>query len=100
MAAAMTQTQVIGLIGGLLASLFAAAIIATVRWVRRQFQPIVQQLTPNGGSSAIDKIHALSDDFTEYKKDTARRFDDVDKHLDRQDRRIDGLYRPDHGIIR
>lgn len=96
----MTTAEVIALAASLLASLLAAALIGLVRWVRRQFDPIVKQLTPNGGASALDKINALHDEFMDHKRDTTKRFDDVQTHLYRQDQRIDGLYRPDKDVIR
>ncbi|HUO38927.1 MAG TPA: hypothetical protein VMU34_14330, partial [Mycobacterium sp.] len=80
----MTVTQLIGTLGAVLAALIAAAVVAVIRWVRKQFEPILVQLTPNGGSSAVDKINTLHAEFLDHKRDTAARFDGVDQHLDRQ----------------
>lgn len=100
-----TADAVVGFVASVLGII--AVAVALARWIRHQFAPIVAQLSPNGGSSAVDKVNDLQmkvealhnqqdSNHAENKEAihrVERHLDDQDRRLDRMDGRIDGIYK-------
>lgn len=61
--------------------------------VATQLAPVRAELHHNGGSSLKDQVVTIRQQLTDHKAATAVAFERVEKHLDRQDERIDNLYR-------
>lgn len=58
----------------------AAPIIAA------ELRPVFEQLAPNHGTSAVDKLERLDQWRDDFSGEVAREFRDIKNHLNRQDR--------------
>lgn len=99
----MNIPTILGLISAVLC--IGGVIFAKIRWLKgsiigrlfakhaaplieRELRPVKEQLTPNGGQSAVDKLTRIDQwrvDFSQYVND---QFHDVKQHLNRQDQEL------------
>lgn len=71
--------------GSILARLFAkhAAPI-----IEQQLKPVKEQLTPNGGASAVDKLTRLDQWRIDFTTSVSEQFTEVKQHLTQQDQQL------------